>query len=409
MTQPAQQPTLSSSVLLKIFLAISFVAFLALAPSPALAQHGGGGGSSGGGGGSHGGGGGGSSHGGGTSSAGHASSTGHVSTGSHPTSAAAGGNPANPNGGGRWWNPFHGNNSNNSAPAKGGTTAGLNGAGSTTHFAANNYVWQDPPARTPQHSTGPSNYYANSIGPRTPTTTTSQARSTTADNRFRESGLSSQNRFHHNPNYYYYPYYPYYGFGFGSPFFGFGFGCDPWFGCPPGFGYGFGFGYGGGAYSGMYGYGGGSGYDGDLGYYNDNSNDSLQFNNTMPATADQGQGMTSPQDNASEWLDAPQNSSQVSNATPRPYVVIFLRDGSSYAVSDYWLAGGKLHYITSYGGENSVDLNQLDLQRTVNDNATRGVEFTLRPTPGANPPSDQQPPQPAPPSDRPQAAAPNPQ
>src|ERR1700729_456783 len=100
MTKPARQPTASNSTLLKIFLAISFVAFLALAPSPALAQHGGGGGSSGGGGGSHGGGGGGggSSHGGGTSG-GHASSAGHVSTGSHLTSTGAGGNPANPNGG----------------------------------------------------------------------------------------------------------------------------------------------------------------------------------------------------------------------------------------------------------------------------------------------------------------------
>jgi hypothetical protein len=406
MTQPAQQPTASTSILSKAFLAVSFAATLALAPAPALAQHGGGGG----GGGSHGGGGGGGSHSSG-GGGGHAASASHA--GSHSTST--GGNPANPNGGGHWWNPFHGNNSNNSAPAKGGTTAGPNAAGSTTHFAANNYIWQDPPAHTPQHSTGPSNYYANSIRPGTPTTS-SPARGTAANNRFRESGLSSQNRFHHNPIYYYYPYYPYYGFGFGSPFFGFGFGCDPWFGCPPGFGYGVGFGfgggygYGGGAYGGTYGYGGGSGYDGDLGYYNDNSDNSLQFNNTMPATADQGQGMTSPQDNTSEWLDAPQNNSQVSNAAPQPYVVIVLRDGSSYAVSDYWLEGGKLHYITSYGGENSVDVNQLDLQRTVNDNATRGIEFTLRPTPGANPPSDQQHPQPAPPADdRPQTSAPNPQ
>jgi hypothetical protein len=57
-----------------------------------------------------------------------------------------------------------------------------------------------------------------------------------------------------------------------------------------------------------------------------------------------------------------------------------------------------------------VDLNQLDLQRTVNDNATRGIEFTLRPTPGANSPTKQQNPQPAPPADsRPQTSAPNPQ
>jgi hypothetical protein len=61
-----------------------------------------------------------------------------------------------------------------------------------------------------------------------------------------------------------------------------------------------------------------------------------------------------------------------------------LKDGSSFAVSNYWLAGGKLHYVTSYGGDNSVDEAQVDLQRTVNENAARGVDFSLRPQPATS-------------------------
>lgn len=66
-----------------------------------------------------------------------------------------------------------------------------------------------------------------------------------------------------------------------------------------------------------------------------------------------------------------------------PDTLIFLMDGTSYTVTDYWLAGYKLHYITSYGGQNSIDVNELDFQRTVDDNASRGVDFTLRPAPAS--------------------------
>ncbi len=69
------------------------------------------------------------------------------------------------------------------------------------------------------------------------------------------------------------------------------------------------------------------------------------------------------------------------SAQPAPLAVIVLRDGTQYEVSDYWISGGKFFYITSYGGENSIPLEQLDWQRTVDANAARGVEFTLRPTP----------------------------
>ena len=41
----------------------------------------------------------------------------------------------------------------------------------------------------------------------------------------------------------------------------------------------------------------------------------------------------------------------------------------------------KLHYVTNYGGENAIDIDLVDLQKTVDEDALRGVNFTLRPAP----------------------------
>jgi hypothetical protein len=187
------------------------------------------------------------------------------------------------------------------------------------------------------------------------------------------------------------PFFPSFGFGFGSPFgFGFGFGCDPfwgWWGCPPGYGFGFGYGAG-------FGYGDGFGYfGGGSGYGYGGSDMNFQADAIAPNAGNDN--MSSPDGDAGIWQNAPDNTSQADDAKAQPYVVIFLHDGTSYAVSDYWLAAGKLHYVTSYGGENSVDANQLDLQRTVNENAAHGIDFTLRPSPatdGPNVPQTLQPP-----------------
>lgn len=63
----------------------------------------------------------------------------------------------------------------------------------------------------------------------------------------------------------------------------------------------------------------------------------------------------------------------------QPDTLIYLADGTNYAATSYWLAGGKLHYMTSYGAEDEVPIGQVDLQRTVDANAAQGVQFTLRP------------------------------
>jgi hypothetical protein len=58
-----------------------------------------------------------------------------------------------------------------------------------------------------------------------------------------------------------------------------------------------------------------------------------------------------------------------------------LRDGSMYGLTDYWVEGNQLNYITTYGGQNAVPMERIDFEKTVRLNADRGVEFVLGPKP----------------------------
>ncbi|MFZ3330101.1 MAG: hypothetical protein WA197_05690 [Candidatus Acidiferrales bacterium] len=356
------------STIFKLSCATAFALMLALAPTPAFAQHGGGGGGGGGahgggggGGGSHGGGGGGGHVGGGSGGGGsHAGATSAPSGGSsHGGGASASG--AN-NSGGHWWNPFH---SGASASGRGSNVAGGNGNsgtnGSPEHFAAGNNTWQEPPAPA-GHASPAVNHYAPASATRPVVVGKQPAHGATGA--IHEAGVvagpphvfpPTRGRGGY-PNYFYNPY-PYFGFGWGGGLWWGGFyPCDPFWGC---YGYGYGGGYG------LYGGSFGGDYGADLSYNSQDDEGSSQEPNTTLFAAPAGE--------------------QVGGETSQqPYVILYLKDGSSYAVSDYWLAGGKLHYVTSYGGENVIDESQLDLQRTVNENATRGVDFTLRPEPAGN-------------------------
>jgi hypothetical protein len=179
----------------------------------------------------------------------------------------------------------------------------------------------------------------------------------------------------------FYPGFGYFGPGFGflgyGGGFGFGFGCDPlWnFGCDA-FGPGYGYGYGGG-----------------YGNYNP-ATESIQADSSSDASsADYGgpsvwrnppTNDSSPESGDTSGSSASQSSS---SAAGNSYTVIYLQDGTSFAVADYWVADGKLHYVTSYGGENAVDLNQFDIERTTEENATRGVTVTLRGAAARNAPT----------------------
>jgi hypothetical protein len=172
-------------------------------------------------------------------------------------------------------------------------------------------------------------------------------------------------------------------FGFGA--FGSGF-CDPFWGFDPAFGCG-GLGYGGGfgpGYGFGYGYGNyfGSGYDNSFSV--GSTTGPADYQNDTPSNDD---GAYSPGASAEQGAD----QQSAAPAPAPPATVIYLKDGTSSEVLSYWLDAGKLHYITNYGGETTVDMGQLDLQRTVDENTRLGVDFTLRPNPPAAPPMESTP------------------
>jgi hypothetical protein len=63
----------------------------------------------------------------------------------------------------------------------------------------------------------------------------------------------------------------------------------------------------------------------------------------------------------------------------RPITLLQLRDGSMYGLTDYWVSDGELHYTTTYGGQNSLPFERIDLEKTVQLNADRYVPFVLLP------------------------------
>lgn len=108
-------------------------------------------------------------------------------------------------------------------------------------------------------------------------------------------------------------------------------------------------------------------------YSNDNSSNDYQPNDSQSQPAEQGTPDTNPV------------TGNVAASTPT--VMIYLKDGTTYAASDYWVSGGKLHFYVDYTGESSVDFANFDLQKTVDENAKRGVRFTLKTNPNRFTPS----------------------
>jgi hypothetical protein len=64
-------------------------------------------------------------------------------------------------------------------------------------------------------------------------------------------------------------------------------------------------------------------------------------------------------------------------------LVVYLRDGSGYGVTDYWVADSMLHFVTTYDAQKSIPFEDVDWQRTVDENASRGVYFKLSYAPAA--------------------------
>jgi hypothetical protein len=164
-----------------------------------------------------------------------------------------------------------------------------------------------------------------------------------------------------------------FGFGFGWPLFGFGFypysywpysyWDDPWLTGGPGYGY----------------YSDPSAYS----VYNDgynSSNDGGSYNPPQGYSSGPADNNPGPDQNVSGEQVTEQAPPYTNNG---PVVQLYLKDGTVYSVQDYWLADGKLHFIVDAGVEFSFDLNQLDMQRTVDENARRGVQLVLKPAPNS--------------------------
>jgi hypothetical protein len=71
-------------------------------------------------------------------------------------------------------------------------------------------------------------------------------------------------------------------------------------------------------------------------------------------------------------------------ATDKGIFLLVLNNGTSQAVTDYWVADGYLAYISPDGTRSHIPLEALDLQNTVIQNAPRGLPFVLRSAPAQN-------------------------
>jgi len=60
-----------------------------------------------------------------------------------------------------------------------------------------------------------------------------------------------------------------------------------------------------------------------------------------------------------------------------PITLLQLKNGWMYGLTDYWVEGDNLHYVTNYGGKNYVPLDLIDLGTTIRLNSERGIEFSL--------------------------------
>ncbi len=173
------------------------------------------------------------------------------------------------------------------------------------------------------------------------------------------------------------------GFGWGWPYWGFDFGWG-W----PGY-WGLGWGYPGWVYP----YGDGYGpYGSDDSWVWDNSDAGNYSDYTGNTANDYDSSLNSgaPSDTGQGAQDSAQPNPATATDPESTPTLLYLKDGTTYQVSSYWSSGNTLHYVTTQGRESSVDVDQIDLQRTVDENAKRGIRFPLKPkpnTPNSNPPT----------------------
>ena len=162
------------------------------------------------------------------------------------------------------------------------------------------------------------------------------------------------------------------GFGFGYPWLGYSY-WDPFYWDSFGWG-GPGYGYG------YYGYPAGYPYGYDNSYYDDSSSYSApsdnydnSYNNDYSPDADSTSPSASLEPPAQQA--APQTYAVANGAVP---VLLYLKDGSVFSARDYWFSGDQIDYVLTNGREGAFAADQLDLQRTIDENAKSGVKFVIK-------------------------------
>lgn len=65
----------------------------------------------------------------------------------------------------------------------------------------------------------------------------------------------------------------------------------------------------------------------------------------------------------------------------KPNMVVDLTNGKEMEVSDWWVTGGRFYFVPIYGKTQTIDLDALDLRKTIEANEKRGRTFMLNFTP----------------------------
>ena len=168
------------------------------------------------------------------------------------------------------------------------------------------------------------------------------------------------NSFFFNDFFFRRPFFPCFACGFGFAGFNFGFGTPLWWG------------------SGWPGWFGGIGYPYGLPY-----GYSLPYDSGLTYSSAAAGDQESDNSSATRAFRRTRKNAENSSAS----LLLYLTDGTMYSYRDCWLADGKLHCTATDRSESVFELEAIDFQRTVDENAKRGVPLTLKPNPTIPAPS----------------------
>ena len=109
----------------------------------------------------------------------------------------------------------------------------------------------------------------------------------------------------------------------------------------------------------------------------------------IPPTANPSDDNTASDDDTAEGNSPARPGATPSAATEdqalgKGVFLLVLNNGTSHPVTDYWVADGYVEYISPDGTRSHIRLEALDLQKTVIQNAPRGLPFVLRFAPAQN-------------------------